>query len=227
MSRHQDSLVFKRAESSHHGDPWPDNYADWLLSSMEEIERLAGELENLVNSAQDEQPPQAFFERNPGLLVQLLRGSHGRWVFPKPRLGSEHVPDFAICEEDSGGYHWHLVELENPNFDVLTSKGQPTAKLAHAIQQVNDWRIWLRSNCQYAQNELGYQDLDAEFRAIIVIGRREDRTPRDQKRYRELSQDARTEVMSYDRLFERVISLARGQRQSWEDWLASGEEPSP
>jgi len=205
-----------------YGDPWPDRYVDWLLSSAEEIKCLADKLENLINSAKDERSLQTFFEHNPGLLVQLLRGGHGRWVFPQPKLGSEYVPDFALCEKDSAGYHWYLVELENPNFHVLTSRGQPTAKFIHAIDQINNWRIWLRSNCQYAQSELGYRDIDGEFNAIIVMGRRTDRTLRDQKRYRELVQVARAEVMSYDRLLDRSISLARGERQFWDNWLASG-----
>ena len=111
--------------------------------------------DGMIDEAQDERPIQALFEGNPELLVQLLRGGHGRWVFSKPKLGSEHIPDFAICEKDSGGYHWCLVELENPNYDALTRSGQPTAKLTHAMQQIHDWRIWLRRNVQYAQNELG------------------------------------------------------------------------
>jgi hypothetical protein len=170
---------------------------------------------------QDERPIQQFFERNPGLLVQLVQGGHGRWVFPKPKLGSEHIPDFMICEEDSGGYHWHLIELENPNYDALTEQGQPTAKLTHAIQQVNDWRIWLRKNSQYAQHELGYLGLDGEFNAIIVIGRRKDMSSKDQERYRELSRD-KIEIMSYDRLLDRIISLAQGLRQTLDDWARRG-----
>ena len=66
--------------------------------------------------------------------------------------------------------------------------------------------IWLRRNVQYAQVELGYRELDAEFESSIVIGRRKD-MPRSQKdRYRELSRD-RIKVMTYDRFFERIASV--------------------
>ena len=214
---------FKRADVSDHSDPWPKNAAKWLFESIDEINRLSDELAKLISEAQDERPLQNFFKHNPGLLVQLVRGGHGRWVFPKPKLGSEHVPDFMICEQDSGGYHWHLVELENPNYVALTKQGQQTAHLTHAIQQVKNWRIWLRDNSRYAQHELGYADLDSEFHAIIVIGRRNELDPEDLKRYRELSDD-KVEIMSYDRLIDRVVSLAKGYRRHWDQWLSSGKE---
>jgi len=205
--------------------PWPDKYAEWLLSSIDEINRLAGELEKVITEAQDERPIQKFFEQDPGLLVQLVHYHHARWVFPQPRLGSEHIPDFMICGKDSTGYHWHLVELENPNYEALTKKGNPSAKLTHAMQQIYDWRIWLRKNCQYAQSELGYLDLDGEFDATIVIGRREDMSPKDRERYRELSRN-KIEVMSYDRLLDRVVYLAKRWREFHNELLLGRQEGS-
>jgi hypothetical protein len=205
------------------GDTWPEKSVRWLLESVDVIDQLADELGRVVSEAEDERPIQAFFERNPELLVKLVRGGHGRWVFPKPRFGSEHIPDFMICERDSGGYHWHLVELENPNHRALTKNGQPTAYLTQARQQIDDWRIWLRKNVQYAQTELGYLGLDDEFHSIIVIGRREAIGTNQQDRYRELAQ-GKVEVMSYDRLLERVVSLAKGWRQLWDTRLTRGGE---
>jgi hypothetical protein len=223
MTTTSNSPRFERPDPAHDKQPWPERYADWLLPSVDEIDRLAEELSRIVNEAEDESPIQAFFERNPGVLAQLVRGGHGRWVFPEARLGSEHIPDFMICDKDSGGYHWHLIELENPNYEALTKSGQPTAKLTHAMQQIRDWRIWLRRNIQYAQSELDYLGLDDEFDATIVIGRREAISAENQDRYRELSRE-KAEVMSYDRLLDRVASLAKGFRQFFDAWLASDDK---
>lgn len=187
------------------------------------MDRLAEELGRIIDEAEDERPIQAFFERNPGLLAPLVRGEYVQWVFPKPRLGSEHIPDFMICDRYTAGYDWHLIELENPNYDALTRSGQPTARLTHAMQQIRDWRIWLRKNIQYAQSELGYAGLDAGFGATIVIGRREAISAKKQDRYRELSR-GKVEVMSYDRLLDRVVSLARHFRRFLDAGLASDEE---
>lgn len=218
-----DTPQFKRRGAPDHLDPWPEYAAEQLFKSLDDINRVSDELAKLISEAQDERPLQNFFKQNPGLLVQLVRGGHGRWVFPKPKLGSKYVPDFMICEQDSGGYHWHLIELENPNHPALTKQGQQTAHLTHAIQQVKDWRTWLRKNAQYAQHEMGFTNLDSEFQAIIVIGRRKKIDPEDQERYRELSRD-KIEIMSYDRLTEHVISIAKGYRTHWDEWLSRDGE---
>ena len=197
------------------GDPWPSRSVRWLLPTIEDVEQLTSEFMDTISSAADERPLQKFFERNPSFLVQIFRYGHGRWVFPQPRLGSEHIPDFMVCGLDSSGPHWHLIELESPRISVLRKDGQPRQEFIHARQQIDDWRIWLRKNSQYAQNELGYIGLDADFSAVIVMGRREDLAPEHRERYRELSRD-RIEVMSYERLFEQVTRSARGFRESFD-----------
>jgi hypothetical protein len=101
---------------------------------------------------------------------------------------------------------------------VLRQDGQQRAEFTHARQQIDDWRIWLRKNIQYAQGQLGFIGLDAEFKAIIVMGRRVDIKPEQRERYRELSRD-NVEVMSYDRLFEEATSAARAFRASVDSLL--------
>jgi hypothetical protein len=185
---------------------------------MKEIEQLADELECTISEAKDEKPLQEFFERNPNLLVQLFRYGHGRWVFARPRLGSEHILDFMVCGVDSAGPHWHLIELESPVCPVLRKDGQQRAEFTHAVKQVNDWRIWLRKNVQYAQNQLGYVGLDSEFQAIIVMGRRTDISAEHQEQYRELVRGD-IEVMSYDRVLEQIIRAAKGWRSLLSPYL--------
>ena len=60
----------------------------------------------VLDAADDEKPPQRHLASNPLLLVQHLRGGHGRWVWSQKRLGSEYVPDFVIGEKSSGGFEW-------------------------------------------------------------------------------------------------------------------------
>jgi len=199
-------------------DPWTANEVKWLLPSMEEVDRLENELNHMISKAADEKPLQRFFEVNTSMLVQIFRYGHGRWVFPQPRLGSEYIPDFMICGLNSAGPHWHLIELESPTYSVLRQDGQQKAEFTHARQQIDDWRIWLRKNSQYAQSQLGFIGLDAEFKATIVMGRRVDVKPEHRERYRELSRD-NVEVMSYDRLFEQATSAARAFRASVDSLL--------
>jgi len=86
----------------------------------------------VVEEANDEAPIQSWLEANPGALLAFLQGQTNAWVFGRPRLGAEYIPDFMICEQDSRGYQWHLVELESPRFPVLTGSGMQSAKLTQA-----------------------------------------------------------------------------------------------
>jgi len=157
------------------------------------------EYEKVIDSAKDERPIQTFISQNPEIISQIQYGGKGNWVFPKPKFGCEYVPDFIICTEDSAGFHWVLVELENPTYNALRKDGQQTAHLSNAIKQINDWRIWLRKNVAYVRDELSFVDLNAECIAIIIIGRRKLIYPNQREIYRELSND-KLRVMTYDRL---------------------------
>ena len=179
--------------------PWPDKGVLWLQVDPQLVTRL----EATIEEATSEAPIHEFLERNPVLLAQMLNGGHGRWIFSKPRLGAEHIPDFMLCEKDSAGYHWTLLELESPCLSPLTKSGEQCAKLTHAIQQVRDWRLWLRKNIQYAQQELGFIDLCADFGGVVVIGRRRTLNDEHRERYRELS-DEKITIMSFDRLLGMV-----------------------
>jgi len=185
-------------------EPWPD----YFVSYKQLLTLNPDELQRIVDAAYDERPIQHWFENHPATLIHLLSGSASGWVFGRPRLGSEFIPDLMICNLDSRGYQWHLIELESPRYSVLTQKAEQSAVLTHAVQQIRDWRIWLRNNVQYAQNELGYRELDAEFKGYVVLGRRKGMNKTERARYRELSRDGLT-VMTYDRLIEGVSTLIR------------------
>ena len=182
-------------------NPWPNNEVKWFFKSKQEIESLYTRLLDTIEKADDEKPIQEFLEKYPIALVQLFNYGHGRWVFNKPSLGGEYYPDFMVCGFDSVGPHWNLIELENPNYPVLTKKGIQSAKLTHAINQVRDWRTWLRNNISYAQKE--YIGLDDEFTAYIIMSRRKLISEKNRQKYSELS-SPKCQVMSYDRLISYV-----------------------
>src|SRR6185437_1062162 len=68
----------------------------------------------VLDGARDERPLQRHLASEPILLIQHLRGGHGRWVLSQKRLGSEYVPDFVIGERSSGGFEWQFAELQSP-----------------------------------------------------------------------------------------------------------------
>jgi Shedu protein SduA, C-terminal len=145
----------------------------------------------------------------PSLLRGLLPiASLHCWCFDRPRLGAEFVPDFLLAQNLSGGFKWLMMELESPRHSALTAAGKMSGKMTDAVRQIGDWRSWLRENIAYAQRELGFERINAEIPAIILIGRRTGLDRRHAERYRELSMRDGLTVMTYDRLIESATALA-------------------
>lgn len=141
------------------------------------------------------------------LLAVQLGGGHGRWVIPKKRLGSEHVTDFIIGEKSSIGFEWYAVELEGPKAKMFTKAGNPTQVLTHAMRQIHDWRAWLQTNQNYAARPrkaggLGLSDITTDLPGLILIGRRADIDESTNRRRRQMMQDSRIKIHSYDWLLD-------------------------
>ena len=99
---------------------WPDRF----VRRGGPLLQLPAEFQRAVDNAADERPLQKWLERHPVALLSLLPGTDSGWVFAQPKFGAEYVPDLMLCTHDSRGYHWHLIELENPTRPVLTKKGE-------------------------------------------------------------------------------------------------------
>jgi len=182
------------------GGLWPNNYIFGSEdSSLFPPNETLKDYYKLLDKKCNENAIHNFIAQHPIMLACMMYGGKGNWVFSKPKLGDKYVPDFLMCTQDSGGFHWALVELESPNKKALRKDGQQSAHLSTAIKQINEWRIWLRKNIAYARHGLGFIDIDAECPALIVIGRRKSILPEMQEYYRELSND-KLKIMSYDRL---------------------------
>jgi len=180
---------------------WPDNFCPWNYVPPDLDDRLR----DVVDSAKDERPIQEFLQEHPGTLGFIAAGGYGRWVWSRPRFGAEFVPDFLVSMRCSDGYRWFLIELESPRASPTTKSGRQSAKLTQAKSQIADWRIWLRKNIGYVHRELGFTHLDAECQAVVIIGRRRERSETDRERYRALSEERLT-IMSYDRLIDMVFT---------------------
>jgi hypothetical protein len=185
-------------------EPWPEKYVHQRTPSRANVD----EFDRVLRDAADERALQSFLAATPCLLRALVPGSIDFWCFDRPRLGAELVPDFLLCRRDSTGFVWTLVELEGPTQTVLNQSGRPSGKLAQALGQIRDWRVWLRQNVAYAQTQLALKEINAECDAFTIIGRRASLDPKHITHYRELSND-NTKVLTYDRLVE----IARANTQ--------------
>ena len=177
-------------------------WADCLVrAGREPAPAMIEEFERVLADAVDERPLQRFFALAPMLLGPLALPGGSYWCLDRPRLGAEFVPDFLLASATSAGFGWTAIELESPTAKALTKAGRPARKLADALGQIRDWRMWLTDNVAYARQERGLEDIDGNCAAIVVIGRRRSLDPQHVKKYRALSRDG-IAVMSYDRLHD-------------------------
>ena len=170
---------------------------------------------NLLNSNCDEPSIHEFLKENPKFLVQTLGGGHGRYTVSKKRLGSEYVTDFVIADENSMGVHWYAVELESPRAKPHRKDGLQTQELTHALGQIRDWRRWLKNNLDYArrsreQDGLGLIGIDPNVTGLIIIGRRNNYHERYNEFRREMIDDSRIVIHSYDWLIDLAYSNRSG-----------------
>jgi hypothetical protein len=71
----------------------------------------------------------------------------GHQVVSKPELGSEYRPDFVVaCDQRSQGIHYRFIEIESPHAVACTAQGNPSTRLTRALQQVMDWKGWVKGN---------------------------------------------------------------------------------
>lgn len=179
----------------------PSSWSQKQVAETGALEPSLTLFRNSLQDASDERPLQTFLASHPQLLTCLLPPGRNAWCWDRPRFGSESIPDFLLCTRNSTGFEWVMVELESPTVPPLTQAGLPSAKLREAQGQVQDWRIWLRDNIAYAQTQLGFQGINAEAQAVIVIGRRSAIEVNHGKKWREFS-TLNTRVMTYDRLID-------------------------
>lgn len=195
-------------------DPLRDFFVLWDEIGLVEIEKYAKVLEQ----SKDERTLQQHLADNPLLLVQHLSGGAGRWVIPQKRLGSEFVPDFVLCERNSLGDFWTLVELQSPKSRFFTKKRRPSEHLDEGIRQVLEWRRWLAANRDYArrprvEDGLGLRGIDAESPGLVLIGRQSGLVEQDKIQLRQLGRDHNISFHTYDWLIRRaksrIAALAR------------------
>lgn len=184
--------------------------------------KTISEYGDILESAMDEKPLQEFFTAHPEMLAHQL-GPQCRWVIPKPQLGGKYEPDFMAARVNSGGLRWFGIELETPRIERLFTlkHGTESEKLREGLQQVKDWRHWIRHNMQTAQNGphvggVGLVGITDQFEGLVLIGRRRNATKDDQRRRQQIHWDQRTDIHSYDWITEQANGLVAlsGNRQA-------------
>jgi len=139
-------------------------------------------------------------------IKQFLKSESSRLIFglecirlhTEHQFGAEFQADFVLEYPER---RYVIVEIENPNQRLYTKRGDPTASLSHARQQVEDWQQWLEEYNHYAQKRLpGCVSPEG----LVIIGRRGSLTLADQSRLARsnINTRGRLTIRTYDDLLE-------------------------
>jgi len=145
-------------------------------------------------------------------IKQFLKSESSRLIFglecirlhTEHQFGAEFQADFVLEFPEQ---RYVIVEIENPNQRLYTKRGDPTASLSHARQQVEDWQQWLEENNAYAQKRL---PVCVSPEGLVIIGRRGSLTPVDRGRLARsnINTRGRLTVRTYDDLLESARAVA-------------------
>ncbi|PZF71144.1 Shedu anti-phage system protein SduA domain-containing protein [Taibaiella soli] len=160
-------------------------------------------------------------------------------VISKLKLGSEYETDFIVVKEGySSGTIYEFVEIESPHTKLFDSKGKPSSKLNAALQQIMDWKRFLKSDKTFFKKFLPTVntriDSNSKIEFKIVIGRRSDNQEEMEKR-EQYCDENNIEIMSFDRLsdianrnlFPDEPTIYSGQMHFLEDLQKKNELANP
>lgn len=181
-----------------------DYEASYFRITKQDIDELVSIIEN----SDKEEDVQQFLQSHPTILTHYLRG-HGKYCVPKKSLGGMFIPDFVLADLSSLGLSWYIVELKNPKARMFNEDGHVSKYLNDALQQIRDYRDWLKNNLNEARNlrqdkGLGLIGIEPELECLILIGRRRDLDEDLLDTRRRMNREINGEIRTYDWLIEQA-----------------------
>lgn len=211
---------------------------DWeRITQSETFKRLREDWKKLLaDTTLKERDYHAFLANNPFFFLTYLESYV---VISKLKLGSEYETDFVVVKEGySDGTIYELIEIESPHTKLFDSKGKPAAKFNAALQQILDWKRFLKSEKSFFRKFLPTTNTkiirDSKISFKIIIGRRTDNQEVLEKR-RQYSEDYGVEILSFDRLtdisnrlhFSNKPSIYAAQFDNMKDYKVKNDLVNP
>ena len=180
---------------------------------------------------------EAALKRESEEAIQVIMANNRGTFFPgvfaisKYKLADAFVTDFLTI---GPSYFSNtpipmvsLIEIERADFTLFTVNGDPSAKLTHALRQVQDWKAWVKRNQDYlcrqiqeflrdvpeygeeVRGSLQYGFLE-QYR--VFIGRRNSMSIADRLRLSQMNEDLHEiSVMTYDVLLDQIVARVNGE----------------
>lgn len=178
-------------------------FATRNLASRVSANNLLEEFIQLLDTAKKESELQNFLEEHPEFMYPEFEN-----CIPKPNLGGERYPDFAISIPDSGGVQWIFIEIEKVSKKIFT-EGEPFQfhhNFTQAKGQLLEWdRIISRDHAFFERRFPGL--LKPQYHLIFGRNSELNDARRDMLRV-EFSETTNRRFSTYDDLsnrFQRII----------------------
>ena len=173
-------------------------------------------LTHLLDTSTEERSIQSFLEAHPWMLTRQTR-VRPELVITQLPLGVDHRPDFVFFWGHSGGDFISLIEIEPPSLQIFTADDEFSAPFNHALQQLEDWSIWIKSNSDYVAHMLkplteGFATSVPTFDWVdlrLIAGRRSQiNSTKRERRWEERVNRAQrdTGIRTYDGFIESVYT---------------------
>jgi hypothetical protein len=155
---------------------------------------LAESYNKLVSLNVGELVFQRFFQKYPIFLEPSIKFS-----YPQMSFGAEKFPDFVLL---LANFTYVLVEIEKPGVRLFTKKGEPTAILTHAQQQIREYLEWSITERDFLIKRLCPKINAHNVKGLIVIGRTEGLSDKDKRRLELINSEIRGkyEIKTFDQL---------------------------
>ncbi|MEC4054568.1 Shedu anti-phage system protein SduA domain-containing protein [Myroides odoratimimus] len=155
-----------------------------------------------------------IIKANSFLLYELYSRKWGiQPSFHEINFGSKLRCDFAWLNDNSDGPEWVLLEIEKPKMKLFTKKGEPSAELNHAIEQVKTWQRYFEENPLEKKRIFGAV---ARFRFILVAGSKEDWSTESAIKWRKHhNATSDIEIRSSDIFYRAISILERSPSELW------------
>lgn len=165
------------------------------------LETLLFKYDELINRKDiTEKEVQTFLQENPMILDFKAVDVH-----PQYSLGGELKVDFMIESKAVYGRKYIIVEIKKPTDKLYTRKGDQTAILTHARQQVEDTLRWINENKEFLNRRLS--DISSTS-GIVIIGRNRTLNSEDRKRLIQTNKNIQAyQIKTYDEILEENKAL--------------------
>jgi len=186
--------------------PW-----SWLGTKYRIDQYLMREWRTLLNaSGLNEHRYRSLLAEYPAFFLLGLSG-RPYFAITELRLGANYVVDLVIADDNaSNGMIYTLIELERPYDRAFKANGDKSARLSHAIDQVENWQRWMEDNRSEARRVFpcGVNKRLPIVRYMIIIGTRTNTESWIEKR-NDLAVKMRLEIRTYDYLTDRLAKMGR------------------